>query len=186
MNCLTNANYHERRGVTCVWRPDALVVSNPGDFRIPLAQAMRPGESDPRNATLLKMFALVDAGERAGSGMSKIFAGWRAVGYADPVYEESYGPDRTSLTLPLVPARAEEEDESESAEKIGGKTPKTLERERAILAFLGEAGEASVGEIAEAVGLRESRTRQLVADLAAEGFVAAVGDGRARAYRLAQ
>ncbi len=185
VNCLTNTNWFERRGVVCVWRADALLIANPGDFRIPIERAMRPGESDPRNETMLKMFALVDVGERAGSGMSKIFAGWEDVGYAAPTFSEEYGPDRTLLTLPLRQIGGKNR-RKKSAEKIGGKTPKTLEREQAMLAFLGEAGEAAIGEIAEAAGLRESRTRQLVAGLVAQGLVAAEGDGRARTYRLAR
>lgn len=101
VNCVTNANFHERRGIVCVWREDALVLANPGDFRIPIEKAMQPGESDPRNATMLKMFSMIDAGERAGSGISKILHGWKEAGYATPFYEEEYGPDRTILTLPL-------------------------------------------------------------------------------------
>lgn len=101
VNCVTNANYHERRGIVCVWKDEALTLANPGDFRIPIEKAMQPGESDPRNATMLKMFAMIDAGERAGSGISKIFHGWAQAGYAAPFYEEEYGPDRTILTLPL-------------------------------------------------------------------------------------
>ena len=40
----------------------------------------------------------------AGSGMDKIFGGWEWAGYAEPSYEVAYGPDRTTLTLPLVSA----------------------------------------------------------------------------------
>ena len=65
--------------------------------------ARQPGESDPRNETLLRMFSLVEIGERAGSGMGIIFDGWADAGLAEPTYEEQFGPDRTVLTLPLVP-----------------------------------------------------------------------------------
>ncbi|WP_165046224.1 RNA-binding domain-containing protein [Adlercreutzia sp. ZJ138] len=102
VNCVTNANYHERQGIVCVWNNDALLLTNPGGFRIPIERAMRPGESDPRNATMLKMFAMIDAGERAGSGISKILSGWREAGYVSPSYEEEYSPDRTVLKLPLT------------------------------------------------------------------------------------
>lgn len=51
---------------------------------------------------MLKMFAMIDAGERAGSGISKIFYGWEEAGYAAPTYTEEFDPDRTILTLPLV------------------------------------------------------------------------------------
>ena len=101
MNCLTNADYHGRSGVVCVWRDEALTISNPGNFRIPFEKAVQPGESSPRNATMLKMFAMIDAGERAGSGITKIFHGWREMGYGEPSYREEFDPDKTVLTLPL-------------------------------------------------------------------------------------
>ncbi len=103
---LTNANYYDRRGIVCVWREDAIIIENPGDFRMPVPEAMKPGKSDPRNETMLKIFGFVDVGERAGSGMTIIFDGWREAGFAEPFYEVEYGSDRTILTLPLVPESA--------------------------------------------------------------------------------
>lgn len=100
-NCLTNANYYERRGIVCVWRDNAITIENLGDFRIPIEEAKKPGASDPRNETMLKIFAFVNVGERAGSGIETIIDGWKAGGYDNPTYEETYGPDRTTLTLPL-------------------------------------------------------------------------------------
>lgn len=67
-NCLTNANYHERRGVVCLWEEDAIRISNPGDFRVDIDSALRGGESNPRNENMLKMLSYIDVGERAGSG----------------------------------------------------------------------------------------------------------------------
>ena len=66
-NCLTNASFSERRGVVCLWTENALVLKNPGDFRMDLGQALKGGISDPRNANLLKMFSFIDIGERAGA-----------------------------------------------------------------------------------------------------------------------
>jgi predicted HTH transcriptional regulator len=101
VNALTNANWFDRRGVVCVWRNEAITIENPGDFRMPLEEARKPGKSDPRNETIMKIFAMVEIGERAGSGMDKIFNGWEWAGYSEPSYEVEYGPDRTTLTLPL-------------------------------------------------------------------------------------
>lgn len=119
VNCVTNANYHERRGIVCVWRDEALTIANPGDFRIPLEKAMKPGESDPRNATMLKMFAMIDAGERAGSGISKILHGWKEAGYAAPSYSEEYGPNRTILVLPLYEQQPLDSSGEKSDKSIG-------------------------------------------------------------------
>ena len=60
------------------------------------------GESDPRNKTLMKMFNLVNIGERSGSGVPNIFNTWEDQGWKEPVIEERFDPDRTILTLEFV------------------------------------------------------------------------------------
>lgn len=57
------------------------------------------GESDPRNKALMKMFNLIDIGERAGSGVPDIFNVWEDEGLEEPIIEERFDPDRTVLTL---------------------------------------------------------------------------------------
>lgn len=57
------------------------------------------GESDPRNKALMKMFNLINIGERAGSGVPNIFNVWADEGWEEPVIEERFDPDRTILSL---------------------------------------------------------------------------------------
>lgn len=76
-------------------------MSNPGNFRIEIDAAKSGGVSDPRNSTMLKMFNLIDIGERAGSGIPNIFRVWRTQGWAAPVISESFEPDRIVLSLTL-------------------------------------------------------------------------------------
>ena len=57
------------------------------------------GESDPRNKALMKMFNLINIGERAGSGVQNIFNVWEDEGWEEPTIEERFDPDRTVLTL---------------------------------------------------------------------------------------
>ena len=116
VNALANANWFDRRGVVCVWDDEAITIANPGDFRMPVEEAKKPGSTDPRNETMMRMFAMVEIGERAGSGMDKIFEGWAWAGYAEPSYEVAYGPDRTTLTLPLVSADSAGEAPSKTVE----------------------------------------------------------------------
>ena len=51
-----------------MWDDDAITIANPGDFRLPIEEARKPGASDPRNEAMLKIFSFVNVGERAGSG----------------------------------------------------------------------------------------------------------------------
>ena len=50
----------------------------------------------------MKIFNLLDFGERAGSGVPNILQTWEAQNWASPQVEEQYGPDRTRLTLALT------------------------------------------------------------------------------------
>ena len=60
------------------------------------------GESDPRNKSLMKMFNLINIGERAGSGVPNIFNVWNDEGFVEPEIEERFDPDRTILTLSFI------------------------------------------------------------------------------------
>lgn len=47
----------------------------------------------------MKMFNLINIGERAGSGVPNIFNVWADEGWEEPVIEERFDPDRTVLSL---------------------------------------------------------------------------------------
>ena len=188
-NCLTNANWYERRGVVCVWREGDIEIANPGDFRMPIAEAMKPGSSDPRNEVLLSMFAMIDVGERAGSGMDKIMRGWKSAGYAEPCYEVEYGPDRTTLTLPLLEVSAEESDDHRQIEssdyqndKNAARTGRTEENKQAITRYLTINGPSKSSDISAAIGLKTTRTNQILREMVAEGTVRPEGQARNRVY----
>lgn len=182
-NCLTNANYYDRRGIVCVWGDDAITIANPGDFRMPIDEARKPGTSDPRNETMLKIFSFVNVGERAGSGMGTIESGWTAAGYPVPSYEVAYGPDRTTLTLPLVSADSTGEERQKSAEigRNGDGSAKS-----AILAYLLQFGPSKRVELEEVTGLGTSRVNDLLRELAADGAIVTEGATRSRRYRIAE
>lgn len=114
-NCLVNTDFYGVRGIVIRKDPDKLVLENPGYIRTGKDQMRIGGISDPRNKTLLKMFNLINIGERAGSGVPNIFNVWNDEGWTEPKIEEQSDPDRTILTLeftPKVPA---------TIEKSGGK-----------------------------------------------------------------
>ena len=101
-NCLINADYHGLRGVVIRKEPDKLVLANPGYIRTGKKQMRLGGESDPRNKALMKMFNLINIGERAGSGVPNIFNVWADEGWEEPVIEERFDPDRTILALSFL------------------------------------------------------------------------------------
>ena len=101
-NCLINADYYGSRGVVIIKGKNEISISNPGGFRIDVAEAKNGGVSDPRNTTLIKMFNLINIGERAGSGIPRIYKVWEKQGWQEPQIAESFEPARIMLTLPTV------------------------------------------------------------------------------------
>ena len=98
-NCLVNADYYGRLGLVVIKKRDAVTMANPGSFRIEIDAAKSGGVSDPRNETMLKMFNLIDIGERAGSRIPNIFRVWRERGWATPEIMEQLEPERITLSL---------------------------------------------------------------------------------------
>lgn len=76
-----------------------LTLENPGYIRVGKKQIRLGGVSDPRNKGLMKMFNMIDIGERAGSGVPDIFNVWNDEGGESPEIIEEFNPDRTKLIL---------------------------------------------------------------------------------------
>ena len=66
------------------------------------AKAAQGGMPDPRNGTVLKIFSLINYGERAGSGLNSIFYVWEHVYHTPAVINEKVGVDRVIVELPNV------------------------------------------------------------------------------------
>ena len=120
-NCLINADYYGVRGVVVRKEADKIVFSNPGYIRTGKKQMRLGGESDPRNKSLMKMFNLINIGERAGSGVPNIFNVWNDEGFVEPEIEERFDPDRTVLSLSFVKKQAKKTSDKKQAKKTSDK-----------------------------------------------------------------
>ena len=105
-NCLINADFYGVRGIVVRKEADRIVFENPGYSRTGKQQMKKGGISDPRNKVLMKMFNLINIGERAGSGVPNIFNTWEDQGWVEPVIEEQFDPDRTLLILDIFAKHA--------------------------------------------------------------------------------
>lgn len=179
-NCIINADYYGRQGLVVIKTKDSILLSNPGDFRIELDAAKSGGYSDPRNSTLMKMFNLIDIGERAGSGIPSIYYIWEKQGLNEPYFRQSFEPNRITLVLPIT-----KDDDKKSAIKIGDKKSaiKSAKIDR-IIEYLTDHAEAKASELAEYSGLKASRVRDYLKFLVEEGTVTAEGSNRNRIYKL--
>lgn len=69
----------------------------------------------------MKMFNLINIGERAGSGVPNIFNVWADEGWEEPVIEERFDPDRTVLSLCFKKKVTEKSGEKKVTKKNTGK-----------------------------------------------------------------
>lgn len=169
VNCLSNADYRGRGGVSVTLGDDRVVFSNPGAFRISVSAARSGGLSDPRNGVMLRLFNAVDAGKGAGSGIPNMFRVWREQGWEEPTITQSFDPERTTITLrftrrsALLPRQASDE---------RGRMVHAAAGRAMVIDYLTERSECSGAELARLTGMRPAEVAELLRELEAEGIVA--------------
>jgi len=224
-NCLNNADFYGERGLIVRNNLNEIIIENPGCFRIELIEALSGGVSSPRNSVVMKMFGLLDIGERIGSGIPLIYQAWKDEGFDEPKYTESLLTNRTVLSLALTKT-SERTSEITSGitsgitseitsgitsgitseitsgitsgiasrknkrKKQAGKTstskssPKGALRKQAIIQYLATHTIAKTAEIAESLGISDSRVRAYLLELIREGLIVVNGETHNRVYRL--
>ena len=133
------------------------------------------------------MFNLIGIGERAGSGVPDIYSVWEQQGWRQPEVVEKYGPDRTILKLSFVKKVAIKNGDKKAAIKSGDKkkmTKKTEQQLENILKNMHAGEEYRTSEIAEFIGVKESRARVLVNKLVNAGKIKAKGKNKGRRYEI--
>lgn len=176
-NCLVNTDFFVPRGVVIKQENDVLILENPGNIRVGKYQIKIGGKSDPRNKALMKMFNLIDIGERAGSGVPELFTVWEQEGWEEPQIEEQLDSvERTIVTLSFkkkVPKK--------NAEK---KVPKkTRMQYEMILSVMEPKKWYQAKDFLELVGVKERRMRTLLGELVAEHLIEDDGSTKGKRYR---
>lgn len=186
-NCLVNTDFYFPRGIVIRKEEDSIIMENPGNIRTGKAQMLKGGISDPRNKGLMKMFNLIGIGERAGSGVPDIYSVWEQQGWETPQVMEEYGPDRTILKLSFLKKTAIKSGDKKAAIKNGDKkkwTKKTEQQMQNILEYMSPDKTYKTSEIAEFIGVKESRARELVNILADSGRIEPMGKNKGRRYKI--
>lgn len=193
-NCLVNTDFYAPRGVVIKKDCEHLVLENPGYIRVGKVQMRKGGESDPRNKALMKMFNMIDIGERAGSGVPELFSVWEQEGWEEPMIEERFGEAaRTSITLSFkkrLPAQNEKVPVKSAGKKVPVKNAdkklqrKTLKQLEMIKDYLKKAETCPATELCDLLKVRDRRVRQLLKYLEENGQIEVIGTYRNRRYRL--
>ena len=181
VNSLIHANYYDRRGLVIHRYPDKIIIANPGGLRVSVDDAIIGGLSDPRNITLIKMFNLINIGDRAGSGIPNIYDVWQSEGWERPVLTEQFNPDRTILSLVLSQAK-----NKKVAIKNSDKEKLAISdaQKQKIINYLTDNKVCKTKTLSELLGVTQARIRVLLSQLIADGYVISEGENKNRTYRL--
>lgn len=181
VNTLIHADYLGRRPIVIQKYRDRVEFSNPGDMRVPVDVALQGGISDARNPTLMKMFSLLAACERAGSGLDAIQRACRQAQAEAPIISVSYDPDCTKLVVPLGTASAF----AESPSTMSPATLKTPSGERQrVLRHIETHGPSKRIEIQEALEVGSTKAKRLLTAMVSEGLLRTEGASNQRVYLL--
>lgn len=146
---------------------------------------VREDKTKSRNPHMQTMLRLVGFGDNAGSGFPTILAVWKSEGWIKPELIEDTNLDQVTLVMKM-----EKESDDKSAEKSAEKSADLKNREgmalserhQQILAIMEDGIEYSTEQVAEKIGLKGPRTRQLLNELVNKELLACIGTTKRRRY----
>ena len=183
VNTLVHADYMGNVSVLVVKRPDMFGFRNPGNMRIPLEEAIQGGISDCRNRIMHQMFLMIGLGERAGSGIPKIYSGWDWRHWRKPALYEKQEPDQTLLELRMLELFPEGVMD-QLTEMFGNDFLHLPKLERLILATVATEQVTTHSRVCEITTRHARDVTAALQQLAKQGFLIASGHGRGTVYHL--
>lgn len=154
--------------VQVVLSENEVEVSNSDSFLIDHAVAVAGGITAAHNPTLMNLFYLIGASDRAGSGLYSIWSIWQWVWGAVPILEELHSPVKVRTIMSLVSPKGNDEFENHGA--AGQDLSKVIALAKRVTA----------ADVAMAFAVSERMAQKRLIDQSG-GRVTRVRDGRAGA-----
>jgi ATP-dependent DNA helicase RecG len=182
-NTLIHSDYTGSVSIKIIKRPDMFCFQNPGNMRIPLQDAIRGGNSDCRNKRLQNMFTFVGRGDRAGSGIPKIFKNWTDQLWEVPILKEKFTPDHTILQLNMADLLPEEII-TKLKSRFGAKFDALNQIKKVALVIASIDGSIDHARLKEVSMLHPHDLTKVLQELVAGGFLESTGASKATVYFL--
>ncbi|MDO4569614.1 MAG: putative DNA binding domain-containing protein [Planctomycetia bacterium] len=185
VNALIHADYRGEGGIVIERFADRFEMSNPGTLLVSREQLYQGSVSECRNPSLQRMFQMMGAGDKAGSGFDKIRKGWDTQKWSFPQLEERQKPDRVFLrlqTISLLPDHF-----LEKLHSALGTQAESLSREDVeILAIAYSEGKTSNPRIQEISTTHSSDITKKLQKLVSEHLLVMQNYGRWASYQLTE
>ena len=162
---------------------NTFIFSNPGTMLITKAQYYKGGQSVCRNKSLQKMFMMLGAAEKAGSGVDKILKGWSDSNWRSPYIEATLRPDIVNLYLPMV-SLLDEEVKNGLIGLFGKSIIHIKHNWLHTLALAFTEGYVTNERLRYALKIHKADIYTLLKDMCKEGFLITEGHGRGTKYYL--
>jgi len=185
VNCCVHADYREASPLKVLRSPSYILFSNPGAMLISRSQYIEGGQSICRNPSLQRMFMMIGAAERAGSGTGKIFQGWESIGRQRPNPQERDNPSVVELYMPLD-SLLDPKIEQALEQLLGEDTWHRLSPDERNVLYITytEEGITNHGRIRSSLSIHRADVTRLLQHLVQEGLLSPQGHGRGTIYRL--
>lgn len=184
-NTLIHANYYGRRGIVIVQDLQQITFTNPGSLRISKEEALGGGVIDSRNCAIFKMFAMINIGDRAGSGLANLKHVWKQHHMKEPNIYEKFSLEQTILEVPLMKEDGGKNEEvAVNDSKSSSKSKQKEESFRQIIEYLKNYGSVTSTELSSILNVKISRTKILLKKLIKQNKITYTGTYRNRRYQL--
>ena len=168
INAVCHRNFMDNSCVQVAIYDDRVEVTSPGMLfgGLTLEEAMN-GRSKIRNRAVAEIFSRMELIEEWGTGIRRILK--RAEEYELPTPEFMEIGDTFRVNL---------------YKKADKKADKNIERQRAIIQYVKEAGSISNKEAREIIGLAESTTKRILKEMVQDGMLSESGQRKTKRYFL--
>ncbi len=184
VNAIIHADYSAPVSILVEKAPDHFGFRNPGRMRIPVDKALEGGTSDSRNRSLQKMFSLINLGEQAGSGISRVVENWKTQHYRMPELWENDEPESTMMRLRMV-SLLPENIIQELKNQFGSRFNDLSNDERLALVTAKIEGFVTNTRLQQICQLHPRDITLLLKKMVSGSYLIPDGQGRATTYRVA-
>ena len=162
---------------------DRIELSNPGTLLVSFEQLRQGAVSECRNPSLQRMFQMIGAGDKAGSGIDKIRRGWEKQQWRSPTVEETTQPDRVKVILPMV-SLLQPESVARLQQLFGHDYATLTPIEVQTLVTADLEGEVSNSRLQLVRAEHPVELTKMLQGLTAKGFLEKIGEKRGSRYRI--
>jgi predicted HTH transcriptional regulator len=181
VNTLIHCDYTIDSNIVIENQITKFVFVNPGSLLVSLNQYFKGGESVCRNKSLQKMFMLIGSAEKAGSGASKIWKGWKSANYRNPSIDQERG--KVVLEMPLATILSD--DVLDELQKYFGENVLSMEQPKLlVLAACVSDGFTTNYKLQFVLDMHPSDITLLLRELCQKGYLKASGFGKGTRYQL--